>query len=299
MKTPQRRLFLIAGGALLLLGSGIALVNRKRTLARAGNYVKPELIYQQNDLTNFLSKLPNSELLYLKKELKIAEEGDDEKALLGPSEDAQAIDTKISKISTISIANYQPFTDSSNYHATVSWAAEKSGISKDIISVGSTFLLEHLIQEKILENIWKQLPETEKSEILSELGYELATNSIPADINKKIPASINKKSNYEKIYQKSSGFIAARKPIKIPTRFLTRAVGLAATQLTPVGWALDSLYIVNIAWGFIGPNFKKTIHIVNEIHRVKINALQASGISMDAIEKRLEKGMQSTAARPS
>ena len=62
--------------------------------------------------------------------------------------------------------------DAVDYHGIVQWAAEKNGISKELVSALPTFALERKIAEKYFEMLWDKLSPEQKKEVLDKVEKE-------------------------------------------------------------------------------------------------------------------------------
>ena len=62
--------------------------------------------------------------------------------------------------------------DSVDYHGIVQWAAEKNGISKELVSALPTFALERKVAEKYFEMLWDKLSPEQKKAVLDNVEKE-------------------------------------------------------------------------------------------------------------------------------
>ena len=176
-----------------------------------------------------------------------------------------------------------PFKDF-YYHETVQWAADKLGIDRVVCQSATTFQLEHLICEKLFEQMWDKLSESERAKILAEAGLDhnwakLSGASVCAAISATLAtggvAAATMGFAFYILMAKTLVVIAAMVGIPAAT-----TISVVSVLCGPVGWVIAGASAVTAGVLIGQANVSKCAALIVQIHVFKINAMQKSGCNL-------------------
>lgn len=177
-----------------------------------------------------------------------------------------------------------PFKDF-HYHETVQWAAKKLGIDNALCQQATTFQLEHLICEKLFEQMWDKLSENERTEVLKEAGldHNLAKQSgaavctaISATLATGGVAAAAMGFSFYILMAKTVVVVAAM--VGIPASATISAISVLCG---PVGWVIAAVSAITAGVLVGQANITKCVAMIVQVHMFKINALGKSRCSLE------------------
>ncbi len=263
----------------------------KKALAKAANFVKPHDKWKAKDFDNFLNKLPNYSLLLLKKSLGLIKDDVTPNLNHLGKNDVKTIKSELSWMYGSVLGNVKQLIvgppEDIDYHEVVKWVAGKLDIEEKKIESYSTFLLEREILEQMFVKIWDGLSKEQREQLLNQLdpnGKIQDKVGIAALSGAAALAALSATvyftgfafyTTMSVVIHTVAGFFG----LTIPFAGYMGASSLVAILSGPVGWALIALgAIAGIA--LLGrANWKKCAAFVIQMHLLKVQALQAAGVS--------------------
>jgi len=262
--------------------------------------------WNARQLNDFLSLVTTEGMLSLKKAAGIVEQNEGTEVLVDRLRDARDVLKHMDWLSR-NVLSYQ-FSDELNidYHSMVDWVAKQMEIpTAGLASANSTFLLERQIQLQMFGQIWDNLDEDQRIELLIKIEQaETDLNSVTND--KTAMAALSTREKAAIVVLSASGAIAALSAtvafsgfafyttmsvtissvagffgVTLPFAVFTSASSLVAMLSGPVGWAIAAVAIGAGIWLAGGPNAQKVAQLVFQIHSIKIAMLLSMGVSLD------------------
>lgn len=173
-----------------------------------------------------------------------------------------------------------------NYHETVKWTAEKLGVHKAVCAAATTFQLEHLITEKVFEQVWDKLSVEQRKELVREVGLpEKYANMSGAVVCATITSTIAAGS----IAVSTMGFAFYILMAKTVAVVAAAVLGIPVTQTItaisvlcgPVGWAIAGISAITGLTLLGRANVAKCASFIIQIHMIKIEALGKSKVDIN------------------
>ncbi len=262
-----------------------------KPIAASAKFVEPRLRWTPNHLYNFLNSLPPEARLDLKKSLELLSSTATTKDLKTSAQDADDIRKKVLWLSSNILAYPFKKAKSLDYHKLLSWVSTEAGVSKQVVSVASTFDIERDLYRIFFAQLWDKMTPKQREELLKKVdpnGHIADKAAIAALGSAGALAVLSTTVAFAgfAFYSTMSiaiASLAAAAGVTLPMATYVGASALIGILAGPVGWAIMSLtFLGGIA--LLGrANVQKTTMFVAQIHALKIEALAAAGIPATAV----------------
>ncbi|MBA2226265.1 hypothetical protein [Thermogemmata fonticola] len=257
----------------------------KKALAGIAPLVKPNDYWTTEDFNTFLDSLPKLSLLSLKQSLGLIDEN--KKPNLTYNANSYKIKEELLNASNNILIRWFKDPNNIDYHEIVQWVAGKLEIDKEKIANYSTFMLEREILEQMFVKIWDGLSKEQREELLNQLdpnGKIQDKAGIAALSGAAALAALSATvyftgfafyTTMSVVIYTVAGFFG----LTIPFAGYIGASSLVALLSGPVGWVLIAVGAI-VGIGLLGrADWKKCAAFVIQMHLLKVQALQAAGVS--------------------
>ncbi len=283
----SRRSFLVSLVSLTSFGFFGLLAIKGDSIAKAAPFVKPKERWTADHFYDFLKALPADEMLALKKALGLLSAEADKKQLKGNDQDARDIQKYALKLSSNILL--RPFRDEKklNYHSLVTWVCDKAEISKTLIQVAPTFVLERELYKPLFADKWDKLTLQQRKDLLEKIDSdgEIVDKTAIAALGGAAALAILSTTVAFKgfaFYTAMSTAIATAAglvSVTLPFAAYTAASTLVGILSGPAGWAIIGGLTVIGGTAFVGrADPLEATKLVNVLHMLKVKALAAAKV---------------------
>lgn len=221
--------------------------------------------------------------------------------------DAMEIQRKLHLISSHVLLRPFGKARSFNYHETVSWVADRTGLKGRIVKEGTTFILERQLLELVFISYWEKLDVEGRKALLEKRGVGKQSDSVVISLHndKAAIASIAAMTGASALAALSatvafSGFafyttmsatiaaVAATVGVTLPFAAYAGASTVVGVLSGPIGWAIAGVAGLGVlAFSFGRSDVRTTALVIGKIHALKIEALKAADIPDETLKTAL------------
>ena len=267
-----------------LCGVGIATLILFCILGRdpLSAYVLVDKTWTPNDFNTFLEHCDNKKLDALAKSLKV---DDTTKSY----QEASTTELKKELLRQSSHLITRPFKDFENidYHGIVKWVAGKCSVPKELIETAPTFVLERHIVEFSFKDIWDSLSAKQRTELIQKIDTQNKLSSAEiAELSGTAALTALSTTVYftgfafyttmSTVISATAGFLG----LTVPFAAYAGASTTAAILSGPIGWGLIAIGAAGSLAILGKANWKNCMAFIVQLHFIKVEALQQSGISI-------------------
>lgn len=289
-KRVSRRTFLALAG--ISIGAGwLAFTSWKNSIARAAPFVKPKEKWIGDHLHDFLCAIPPPAMLTLKKSLGLLGEDAPEEELKGSDEDTKEIQNRILWLSSNVLTYWFKNPATLNYHDVVVKIATKAGAPSAKVAQEPTFPLESELYRLMFIQIWDQLDQVRREELIEKLDPDGSLKDKVAIAALGGAAAITSLSatvafsGFAFYTSMSIAISSAASVIGVTLPFATYAgaSSIVGVLTGPVGWALTAITALGGIVLAGRANMQKTAVLISQLHALKVEALVAANVSVEEV----------------
>lgn len=289
--TPSRSLIrrrsLIVASTAAIGGLGwLIFEDRKEDLARAAPYVLIREKWTAEHLYNFLSALPASSMLDLKKSLGILKTDAGKDKLSGHEQDAKDIQKHALKVSTNVL--FRPFSDESKipYHDVVKWVSKGTGVASPTVEFAPTFALELELHKRLFAKLWDKLTPEQRRELLAKIdpNQEIKDKAAIAALSGAGALTVLSTTvafagfAFYTTMSMTIAAVASAAGIVLPFAAYAGASAIVGILSGPIGWALIGTAAIGGVALAGRADLTGAAKMISHIHNLKVESLRAAGV---------------------
>lgn len=307
-KSFDRRSFLLSAfGVLGSLGCTKQEALEQNPMAKVAPLVLPLEKWQGSQFLEFVTALPPKAIDDVLQAVGLPLKDASKTQPRDSARDAMEIQRKLHLIS--SSALLRPFGKARffNYHETVSWVADRTGVKGRIVKEGTTFILERQLLELVFIRYWDKLNVEDRKAMLEKRGVGKQSDSggISLQKDEAAIASIAALTGASALAALSatvafSGFafyttmsatiasVAGAVGVTLPFATYAGASTVVGMLSGPIGWGIAGVAGLGaLALSFGRSNVRTTALVIGKIHALKIEALKAADIPDETLKTAL------------